>query len=333
MMQGARRLDGHDRRARRAAHQERALAGRPLAAATSRRSRCWPGSVRARRDGVGCDCDISLFETALSLLTYVGTWAATAGSCRARMADSAHPSIVPFQAFPAARRLDRGRLRQGEVLAALCAASAGRSSPTTSASATSPPATATATSCCAILRSSSPSGRSAEWLALLAAAGVPAAPVHDVAEALDRPAGRGPRDGGHDESPGAGRGAPASPRPCDLSGEPTPVRACSAPAASTPRSRARRALGYDERVEELAASGRSAPSERRRERDGAEGVARPLLRGLRVGDVFRSRLGRTDHRDRQRLVHGLTHEHEPGALRRGVRRAGRASAQRSSTRA
>jgi crotonobetainyl-CoA:carnitine CoA-transferase CaiB-like acyl-CoA transferase len=55
---------------------------------------------RARRDGRGCDCDLSLFETALSLLTYVGTWASSRGYEPERLANSAHPSIVPFQAFP-----------------------------------------------------------------------------------------------------------------------------------------------------------------------------------------------------------------------------------------
>ena len=54
---------------------------------------------RARRDGVGADCDISLFEVALSLLNYVGTWAASAGDRPERAVESAHPSIVPFQAF------------------------------------------------------------------------------------------------------------------------------------------------------------------------------------------------------------------------------------------
>jgi crotonobetainyl-CoA:carnitine CoA-transferase CaiB-like acyl-CoA transferase len=60
------------------------------------------GVWRARRDGVGCDCDTSLFDTALSLLTYVGTWAASRGHVTERRAESAHPSIVPFQAFQTA---------------------------------------------------------------------------------------------------------------------------------------------------------------------------------------------------------------------------------------
>jgi crotonobetainyl-CoA:carnitine CoA-transferase CaiB-like acyl-CoA transferase len=57
------------------------------------------GIWRARRDGVGGDCDLSLFETALSLLTYQGTWAASRGYEVERLANSAHPSIVPFQVF------------------------------------------------------------------------------------------------------------------------------------------------------------------------------------------------------------------------------------------
>jgi len=57
------------------------------------------GLWRARRDGVGCDCDVSLFETALHELMYVGTWAATRGYVPPRRRNSAHPSIVPFQNF------------------------------------------------------------------------------------------------------------------------------------------------------------------------------------------------------------------------------------------
>jgi crotonobetainyl-CoA:carnitine CoA-transferase CaiB-like acyl-CoA transferase len=60
------------------------------------------GLWRARREGTGCDCDISLFETALSELAYVGTWAASHGYQPPRRANSAHPSIVPFGNFPTA---------------------------------------------------------------------------------------------------------------------------------------------------------------------------------------------------------------------------------------
>jgi crotonobetainyl-CoA:carnitine CoA-transferase CaiB-like acyl-CoA transferase len=60
------------------------------------------GLWRARREGVGCDCDISLFETALAELCYVGTWTASRDYEPPRRASSAHPSIVPFQNFATA---------------------------------------------------------------------------------------------------------------------------------------------------------------------------------------------------------------------------------------
>jgi crotonobetainyl-CoA:carnitine CoA-transferase CaiB-like acyl-CoA transferase len=57
------------------------------------------GVWQARRDGVGCDVDVSLFETALAQLTYLGTWVASRGFEPPRMADSAHLTMVPFQTF------------------------------------------------------------------------------------------------------------------------------------------------------------------------------------------------------------------------------------------
>ena len=79
--------------------------------ATSRRLRSSARYRRARRDGAGCDCDISLFETALAELAYVGTWAATGGFDARRMKDSAHPSIVPFQAFETSTAGSPSRVR------------------------------------------------------------------------------------------------------------------------------------------------------------------------------------------------------------------------------
>lgn len=60
------------------------------------------GIHAARRDGVGTDCDLSLYDTGVSLLTYLGTWHLTEGYQPARTRNSAHPSLVPFQAFEAA---------------------------------------------------------------------------------------------------------------------------------------------------------------------------------------------------------------------------------------
>jgi len=68
-----------------------------LAAATS----LLAGVHAARRDGVGMDCDVSLYDTAVGMLSYVATWNLTAGVEPTRMPNSAHPSLVPFQAFRA----------------------------------------------------------------------------------------------------------------------------------------------------------------------------------------------------------------------------------------
>ncbi|WP_111719032.1 CaiB/BaiF CoA-transferase family protein [Homoserinimonas sp. OAct 916] len=59
------------------------------------------GLHAANRDGIGMDCDVSLYDTALSMLTYPGVWHLNAGYTPRRMHHSAHPSIVPFQAYKA----------------------------------------------------------------------------------------------------------------------------------------------------------------------------------------------------------------------------------------
>jgi crotonobetainyl-CoA:carnitine CoA-transferase CaiB-like acyl-CoA transferase len=57
------------------------------------------GLHQARRDGVGCDCDISLLETALSMLNYLVAWTGTVGYEPQRIERSGHPTLVPFQNF------------------------------------------------------------------------------------------------------------------------------------------------------------------------------------------------------------------------------------------
>ncbi|MTK05063.1 CaiB/BaiF CoA-transferase family protein [Micromonospora sp. CP22] len=59
------------------------------------------GLHAARRDGVGMDCDVSLYDTAIAMLTYPAAWHLNAGYQPARTRHSAHPSLVPFQAFQA----------------------------------------------------------------------------------------------------------------------------------------------------------------------------------------------------------------------------------------
>jgi crotonobetainyl-CoA:carnitine CoA-transferase CaiB-like acyl-CoA transferase len=57
------------------------------------------GLHAARRDGRGMDCDVSLYDTAIAMLTYPAVWHLNEGFTPARTHHSAHPSLVPFQAF------------------------------------------------------------------------------------------------------------------------------------------------------------------------------------------------------------------------------------------
>ncbi len=137
------------------------------------------------RDGAGQAVDVSLFDTHLSLLTYLAGWQLNCGAVPTRQSSSAHPTLVPSQVFEtadghlvvmvladhfwpplchvlgvpeladdprfadAAARLEH----RDEVVAALAARLETRTS--------------------------------GEWTDALVAAGVPAAPVQSVPEALD----------------------------------------------------------------------------------------------------------------------------------------------------
>ena len=142
------------------------------------------GLWRARRDGVGCDCDVSLFDTALHELMYVGTWAASRGYVPPRRRNSAHPSIVPFQNFPTADGWIVVACPKEKFWRLLCDA-IGRPELARRSSRPSPTATGAATSWSRSSRRSSATRTSDEWLAVLAAAGVPSAPVNDVEAALE----------------------------------------------------------------------------------------------------------------------------------------------------
>ena len=57
------------------------------------------GILNARRTGIGCDVDVSLLDTAISLLNYQAIWTLNRGYKPQRHPDSAHPTIVPAQLF------------------------------------------------------------------------------------------------------------------------------------------------------------------------------------------------------------------------------------------
>ena len=57
------------------------------------------GLLNAERTGQGCEVDVSLLDTAVSMLSYVAIWALNRDYEPQRLADSAHPTLTPAQAF------------------------------------------------------------------------------------------------------------------------------------------------------------------------------------------------------------------------------------------
>ncbi|MFD0524956.1 CaiB/BaiF CoA transferase family protein [Paractinoplanes durhamensis] len=144
------------------------------------------GVHAARRDGVGMDCDVSLYDTAIGMLTYPAAWHLNAGFAPARTHHSAHPSLVPFQVFPSAdgwivvgcaKEKFWQRLVQVLAVPAL-------DDPRFATFATRREHAAELLS---LLDTTFATRPSAEWLALLEPAGVPCGPVNDVAAALRDP--------------------------------------------------------------------------------------------------------------------------------------------------
>jgi crotonobetainyl-CoA:carnitine CoA-transferase CaiB-like acyl-CoA transferase len=147
------------------------------------------GVHAARRDGVGCDCDTSLFDTAMNMLTYVAAWTMAPGSTYEpeRLAYSAHPSIVPFQNFRTAdgwivivcakekfwqRLVDVlgiAHVRDDPRFAGFAARRANRAHVV------------------ATLQNALATRATADWIAALTAAGVPCGPINDVRAALADP--------------------------------------------------------------------------------------------------------------------------------------------------
>jgi crotonobetainyl-CoA:carnitine CoA-transferase CaiB-like acyl-CoA transferase len=139
---------------------------------------------RARRDGIGADCDVSLFETALAELVYVGTWVATAGFEPARMRNSAHPSVVPFQNFQTADGWIVIACAKQKFWLLLCEAMQRPDLAADPRFADFEHRNANRKALLEVLDSAFASRTTDEWLGTLSPHGVPCARVNDVAGAL-----------------------------------------------------------------------------------------------------------------------------------------------------
>jgi crotonobetainyl-CoA:carnitine CoA-transferase CaiB-like acyl-CoA transferase len=144
------------------------------------------GVLGARRDGVGCDYDLSLFETALAELTYVGTWQASRGFTPPR-SGTAHASMVPFQTFAAQDGSIVIACPKQALWARLCEVLGEPGWIDDARFRGFAERRANTAELVALIEGRLALRTVAEWLELLGAAGVPSAPVNSVAEALADP--------------------------------------------------------------------------------------------------------------------------------------------------
>ena len=217
------------------------------------------GVWQARRTGRGCDCDVSLLESALAQLNYLATWTLSAGFAPSRLPGSAHQSIVPFQTFATAdgfvviaapkpalwvaltRALGLPELAGAPEYRDFAARRAHREA------------------LVARIEDRLTEAPTARWLELLQAAGVPCAPVNDLAEAFadDQVAARGTVVEVEHPTLGTVRHVASPLRMAEGGGAPA-VRL--APRRGEHQSQILRELGYDAaRTASLAAAGAFGP--------------------------------------------------------------------------
>ena len=145
------------------------------------------GVHAARRDGVGMNCDVSLFDTALGLLTYPAAWHLNGDFTPSRTRNSAHPSIVPFQNFRTADGWIVVVAAKEKFWQRLAAALGRPALATDPRFATFDDRRVNADELLAILDGVFAAETSEHWIEVLADAGVPCGPVNDVAGALRDP--------------------------------------------------------------------------------------------------------------------------------------------------
>ncbi|MDX6399176.1 MAG: hypothetical protein QOJ43_2584 [Gaiellaceae bacterium] len=140
---------------------------------------------RARRDGEGCDCDVALLDVAMHELMYVGTWAASRGHVPPRRANSAHPSLVPFQNFETADGWIVVAAPKEKFWVRVCESIGQPELATDPRFADFAARDRNRDELGPILERAFRARTSADWLEALREAGVPASAVNDVLEAVE----------------------------------------------------------------------------------------------------------------------------------------------------
>jgi crotonobetainyl-CoA:carnitine CoA-transferase CaiB-like acyl-CoA transferase len=140
----------------------------------------------ARASGEGRDIDVSLFDVALYNLSYLATWYLNQGIAQVRLPRSAHPSLTPCQLFPTADGWIFIMCNKEKFWPALCRA-LGKPEWADDPRFRSFKERLENRDILAELMDGELRARATrEWLEVFAGS-VPAAPVRDLAEALDSP--------------------------------------------------------------------------------------------------------------------------------------------------
>ena len=180
----------------------------------------------AQRDGRGRDVDVSLFDLALFNLNYVGHWYLNAGAATGRIARSAHASLTPCQTYRTRDGWIYLMCNKEKFWGVLCR-KIGRAEWIDDARfRTFPDRLAHRPVLTELIDAALATRTTAEWLAEFAGA-VPAAPIHDVTQALENPWVKG---SARIESIPVAGGQPLSLLTNPLRGEGLPLSGRAAPA-------------------------------------------------------------------------------------------------------
>ena len=210
------------------------------------------GVLSARRTGNGMDLDTSLFDLALHNLSYPATWFLNGGAVTGRSPRSAHPSLTPSQLYRTGDGWIFIMCNKEKFWPALAQAVGRPQWATDPAFASFAARLANRERLTSLLDEVLMTRTTGEWLERFAGS-VPAAPVHDLAQALESEF-IGEREGVVDFSYADGRAARMVACPIRVPGASLPRRAAPAMGADTDAEL--RAAGYsEERIAALRAAG------------------------------------------------------------------------------
>ena len=141
------------------------------------------GVLAARASGVGRDVDVSLFDTALANHSYLAAWFLNEGHAQGREPRGAHPSLTPSQLYRTADGWIFIMCNKEKFWPVLCAAIDRPDLAADPRFARFPDRLAHRDALTDLLDTALGTRPTADWLARFAGT-VPAAPVHDIAQAL-----------------------------------------------------------------------------------------------------------------------------------------------------